>query len=65
MAPACWDDTSKAMYNVSIRHKLSHRNSAIVTLLLLAYSILDQSAALPSLRRGASYSISWRLCVTL
>lgn len=32
VAPVCWDDTSKAMHNVSIRHKLSHRNSSIVIL---------------------------------
>lgn len=32
---------------------------------LASGSFYSGSAVLPSLRRGASYSISWRLCVTL
>lgn len=45
VAPACSDDTRKDAQNVPIQYKLPQRNYPIVTLQLLAQSILDQIAA--------------------
>lgn len=58
VAPACWDDTSEAAHSYHTE------------MLLLSYCsfwlILFWSKVLLSLLRpGASYNISWLLCVTL
>ena len=70
VAPACWDDTSEAMHNVSVQRELSHRKFCYCHTVAsgsFLFRIKSKCCSLSpslSLRRGASYSISWHLCVT-